>query len=164
MVNSESGRTVVFEPSGVNGFVALTKIGSPLFVIAAMRMISRPGRALGPTAVRTRVTENSVPSNSGVLVSRFGVMNSDAPRSAMSWSSAILTSSLRCARAIPRFQLGSHCDVIEARAASTTPIKAIAIRASISVKPEHLSRRVRKPRIMGIHIIGALVASEPSPH
>ena len=38
----------------------------------------------------------------------------------------MLTSSLRWARAMPRFQFGSHCDVIDARAASTTPIKAVA--------------------------------------
>ena len=46
-----------------------------------------------------------------------------------------LTSSARCARAIPRFQFGSHWDVIEARAASITPINAIATKASMSVKP-----------------------------
>src|SRR5579872_6715778 len=48
-------------------------------------------------------------------------------------------------RAKPRFQFGSHCDVIVARAARMPTIRMTAIRVSISVKPAspYLLRRER---------------------
>src|ERR1044072_3046642 len=45
-------------------------------------MISRPGRVLGPTAVRTKVTDNSAPSNSGALAAAFRGIISATDRSA----------------------------------------------------------------------------------
>src|SRR5262249_4937696 len=88
-------------------------------------------------------------------------MNSDAPISAISRSKAMLTSSLRWTRAIPRFQFGSHCDVIEASAERITPIKTIAMSASIRVKPRAAARLFRPYLIMRYRIIGPCVAAVP---
>ena len=50
--------------------------------------------------------------------------------------------SVRCTRAKPRFQFGSHCAVTVAIAARITPIRAVASSASTSVKPAMRAARL----------------------
>jgi hypothetical protein len=101
-----------------------------------------PRPAFGPTDVRTNITDNSVPSNSGWRLSRLAGTNSAAARSAPIRSSAIPINSLRWMRSRPLFQLGSHCAVMLASADSSSPIKANATMVSINVNPRSDIRRV----------------------
>src|SRR5262249_55018890 len=111
---------------------------------------SRPGPVLGPTAVRTSVTEVAEPSNIGILVPRFAVMNSAADRSAARRFNATVNNSPRWTRRNPRFQLGSHWAVMAPMAAKITPIRVVATSASRRVNPATLERRCRYKRFIGL--------------
>ena len=90
---------------------------------------------LGPTAVRTKVTASSEPSNSGTLASPLTGNISATDRSATTRSRPSASRSARCTRTMPRFQFGSHCAVTVASAARITVINSVATSTSISVKP-----------------------------
>src|SRR5262249_1248771 len=81
-------------PNGANGVRVRTSAIPWRSELSAIRTTSRPGAVLGPTADRTSVTADAVPSKIGNWDPRFGVMNSDADRSAARRSKATANSSL----------------------------------------------------------------------
>ena len=54
--------------AGMNGICVRTSARPRASAVSARRTITRPGGAFGPTAVRTKVTASSRPSNSGLRV------------------------------------------------------------------------------------------------
>src|SRR5215470_16562018 len=130
-------------PNGAYGVLVRTNATPLRSTASAIRTTSRPGSVLGPTADRTSVTADAEPSNSGILVARFGVMNSAADRSAASRFNATVNSSLRWTRMNPRYQLGSHWAVMAPMAAKIIPIKVVATSASRRVNPATSDRLCR---------------------